>query len=107
MKLATKKSILKVRAMASVGIPVSYSGDDDSSGDCLIGIEHLLTKDTILEVKTCRGRCVRVVLEEQARQAMNPSDAFGWADIAIASLVETKRATVRARKFGKFHHDSI
>eukprot|EP00984_Skeletonema_dohrnii_P015973 scaffold7003_cov106-Skeletonema_dohrnii-CCMP3373.AAC.7 len=108
MKLANQKSALKVRAMASAGVPVSYSGDDGPSDDCLIGIEHLLTPLTVLEVMACRRQCVRAVLQEQAqaRQAMNP-DIFGWDNIAMASFDETRRAAVRARKLGKLHHDSI
>jgi hypothetical protein len=39
---------------------------------------------------------------------MNPSaDEIVWDNIATASLVETRRAAVRARKLGKLHHDSI
>ena len=106
MKLANQKSVLKVRAMASVGVLVSYPGDDGPSDDCLIGLEHLLTPATILGVMACRRRCVRAVLQEQARQRMN-SDIFGWNNIAMASLDETRKATVRARKLGKLHHVSI
>eukprot|EP00985_Skeletonema_marinoi_P032306 scaffold39098_cov128-Skeletonema_marinoi.AAC.10 len=106
MKLANQKSVLKVRAMASAGAPVSYSGDDGPSDDCLIGLEHLLTPATILGVMACRRRCVRAVLQEQARQRMN-SDIFGWNNIAMASFDETRKAAVRARKLGKLHHVSI
>ena len=106
MKLAKHQSALKVRAMASVGVPVRYSGDDGPSDDCLIGIEHLLTPLIACEVMACRRRCVRAVLQEQARQAMNP-DIFGWDNIAMASFDETRRAAVRARKLGKLHRDSI
>eukprot|EP00984_Skeletonema_dohrnii_P015972 scaffold7003_cov106-Skeletonema_dohrnii-CCMP3373.AAC.6 len=108
-KLANQKSILKVRAMASAGVPVSYSGDDGAPNDCLIGIEHLLTPATAYGVVACRRRCVRAVLQEQERQAMNPfsCETSGWDNIAMASLVETRRAAVRARKLGKLHRDSI
>ena len=106
IKLANRKSALKVRAMASAGVPVSCSGDDSAPNDCLIGIEHLLSPATILGVMAYRRRCVRAVLQEQARQAMNP-DTFGWDNIAIASFDETRRAAVRARKLGKLHRDSI
>eukprot|EP00986_Skeletonema_menzelii_P015668 scaffold12351_cov141-Skeletonema_menzelii.AAC.1 len=111
MKLARQDFIHNVRAMASAGVPIRSSSarDEGSSFDgCLIGIEHLLTPATVLEVMVCRRRCVRVVLEEQARQMMNPlatTDALGWDNIAIASIVETRRATVKARKLGKLHHD--
>ena len=104
MRLALKNSIFKVRAMASAGVPVSYSG---SGHDCLVGIEHLLTPATVLDVKTCRRRCTRAVLREQARQAMNASDTCGWHDIAIASLVETRRTAFRAGQLGKLLRESI
>jgi hypothetical protein len=58
MRLVVKKSVRKVRAMDSAGVPVIYSGNDDgSSDDCLIGIEHLLTQACVFEVKACRRRC--------------------------------------------------
>ncbi len=106
MRLALKNSIFKVRAMASAGVPVSYS-DTGAANDCLVGIEHLLTPATVLDVKTCRRRCTRAVLREQARQAMNTSDSCGWDDIAIASLVETRRTAFRARQLGKLHREAI
>ena len=86
MKLAAAESVLEVREMASAGIPVSYSGDDGSFDVCLVGIEQLLTPETQLQVRLCRLRCVGAVLEEQARQMMNPSESFGWDNIAMASL---------------------
>eukprot|EP00986_Skeletonema_menzelii_P003978 scaffold1305_cov144-Skeletonema_menzelii.AAC.5 len=112
MKLARKDSIRKGRAKASasVGVPVSYSGaeDDGSFDDCLLGIEHLITPATVVEVMVCRRRCVRAVLEEQARQRMNPvgTDMCRWDKIAISSFAETRRAAVRAHTLGKFHHDA-
>jgi hypothetical protein len=39
MRLATHKTVLRVRAMASAGVAISYSGDDGSLDDCLMGIE--------------------------------------------------------------------
>jgi len=109
MRLAKKKSVLKVRTMASAGVPISYSGDDGScsSGDCLIGIEHLLTPTCIAEAKARRARCVRAVLQEQARQKMSPSSMFGWECIATASFAETRKGAVRARRLGKLHQESI
>jgi hypothetical protein len=107
MRLAIQKSVLKVRAMASTGVAISYSGDDGSFDDCLMGIEHLLTPASALKIKACRARCVRAVLQEQARQTMNPSAMFGWESIAAASFAETRKAAVRARKLGKLHKDSI
>jgi regulator of RNase E activity RraB len=109
MRHAIQKSVLKVRAMDLTGVPISYSGDDGSSNDCLIGIEHLLTQACMFEVKACRRRCVRAVLQEQARQRMNPSAsaAFKWDAIAAASFDETRKAAVRAWKLGKLHQDSM
>jgi hypothetical protein len=109
MRLAITKSVRKVRAMASAGVPISYSGDDGSgsSGACLIGIEHLLTPASAVEVKACRARCVRAVLQQQARQKMNPSSMFGWEFIAIVSFAETRKSAVRARRLGKLHQESI
>eukprot|EP00986_Skeletonema_menzelii_P011165 scaffold5674_cov142-Skeletonema_menzelii.AAC.1 len=120
MTLARQNSVRKVRALASAGVPVSYSGAGHEGSpfhECLIGIERLLTSTTIVAVVTCRRRCIRVVLEEQARQRqsrqrVNPSsesgtDIFGWDDIAFASIDATRRAAVRARKLGKLHHDSV
>ena len=54
MRLAIKKSILQVRLMISAGVPICYSGKAGSFDDCLIGMEHLLTQETAIEVKTCR-----------------------------------------------------
>jgi hypothetical protein len=107
MRRAIQNSVLEVRAMASAGVPISYSGNDGSSNDCLIGIEHLLTRANAFEAMACRRRCVRAVLQEQARQRMNPSDTFGWDAIAAASYVETRKVAVRAWKLGKLHRDSI
>ena len=95
MRLATQKSVLRVREMAAAGIPISYSGDEGSFDVCLVGIEH----------EVCRLRCVGAVLEEQARQMMNPSETFGWDNIAMTSLGESRGAAVRARKLGKLHHE--
>ena len=104
MKLARKESVWKVKEMASAGVSFSYSGDGDdgsSEDECLIGIEHLLSTKTVLEVITCRRRCARAVLEEQARQRMNPPDILGPNKIATASFLETRRAADRALKLGK------
>ena len=70
-----------------------------------IGIAHLLTPATILEVRTCRYRCTRAVLSEQARQGA--SSRFRCENIALASLAETRKAVLRARKLGKLHQASI
>ena len=114
MRRAVKKSVRKIREEVSAGVPISYfydgSLDAEDDDDCLIGIEHLLTPDIILKVKIGRLRCTRAVLQEQARQIiMNPSSEimfFGWDSIAMASLGETRRAAVRARKLGQLHHEA-
>ena len=106
MRLAVREDVLKVRSKAADGSPCNYWGDDDISV-CCIGIEHLLTQASAIAVIACRRRCVRAVLQEQARQRMNPSATFRWDAIAAASYVETRRAAVRARKLGKLHQYSI
>lgn len=45
MKCARKKSVRRVREMASAGVADSYCGDGDD--ECLIGIEHLLSTKTV------------------------------------------------------------
>eukprot|EP00986_Skeletonema_menzelii_P010851 scaffold5428_cov150-Skeletonema_menzelii.AAC.6 len=110
MRHANKKFILKIRAMGTAGVLIAYSGDEGYSDDCLVGAEHLLSNETIREVKTCRRRCVRAVLQEQARQSRNPTDNLSnlddrWTYIAFASLVESMRVAVRARKIGELHHN--
>jgi hypothetical protein len=107
IRLAIRNSVNEVRAMVSAGDPVSYSGNDGSSNDCLIGIEYLLTQANAFSVLVCRRRCVRAVLLEQARQRTNPSATSRWDAIAIASLFETRRAVSRAWELGKLHRDSI
>ena len=108
MKLAIKNAVLLVRVKALTGLPISYSGKDGSS-DCLIGIEHLITEGRIDQTLACRERCIRAVLQEQARQTLNdPSARFGgWEDIAFASFEETRNAAVRARKLGKLQQDAV
>ena len=96
MKRKLKQDVLQARA-----------GDASSEEDSgfWIGIAHLLTPACMLEVKACRFRCVRAVLAEQARQS--PSTSVGWENIALASLAETRKAVLRARKLGKLHQESI
>ena len=98
MRRERKQDVLQARANDA------SSKEEEDSG-FWIGISHLLTPACMLEVKTCRFRCVRAVLVEQARQ--RPSTSFGWEDIALASLAETGKAVLRARKHGKLHQESI
>ena len=113
MKVAIRDSVMRIRQKTLAGLPISYAGDDDDNGspdtDCLIGIEHLVTQAFMNEVNACRQRCVRAVLLEQARQeSIHPSARpMGWENIALASIAQTRRAAVRARRLGKLHRDSI
>ena len=70
-----------------------------------IGIAHLLTPTIVFEVQACRYRCTRAVLSEQVRQGA--SSRFRCENIALASLAETRKAVLRARKLGKLHQASI
>ena len=97
MKRKLKQDVLQARAGDA-------SSEEEDSG-FWIGIAHLLTLACMLEVKACRFRCVRAVLAEQARQSSSTS--FRWEDIALASLAQTRKAVLRARKLGKLHQESI
>lgn len=108
MALVRRKDVLQVRAAAASSSrePV----DDDISTKesvCLMGIEHLLTSACIKEVRACRARCTRAVLTKQARQGQGPSSdlELGWEAIALASLAQTRKATLRARQLGVLHRD--
>ncbi len=91
MKRNIKRDVLQARA-------------SDSASEW-IGIAHLLAPTCMLEVQACRCRCIRAVLEEQARQ--DSCGSFRSEDIALASLAETRRAVLRARKLGRLHQDCI
>ncbi len=83
------------------------ASDSASEGDggSWIGISHLLAPACTLEVQACRRQCLRAVLAEQARQGSYGS--LRWEDIALASLAETGKAVLRARKLAKLHQESI
>jgi hypothetical protein len=109
MKLEVKEDVLRVRAQALQSHPFYWdNGDDDDSSEedkgFWIGITHLLTPACMLEVTTCRARCVYAVL---AKQASSPSTRFRWEDIALASIVQTRKAVLRARELGKLHEKSL
>jgi hypothetical protein len=91
MKRNANQDVLKARANDA-----SSEGEDSGFW---IGIAHLLTPACMLEMKACRFRCVRAVLAELARQSSSAS--FRWEDIALASLAQTRKAVLRARKLGK------
>ena len=98
VKRNTHRDDLQIRANDSASTFENDSG-------FWIGIAHLLTPACVLEVKACRLRCKRAVLAEQASQS--PSASFRCEDIALASLSETGKAALRARRLGKLHEDSI
>ena len=113
MKLAMKRDVLTIRAETSSKNSASACSGHDAAAAAeeesgfWIGIAHLLTPACVKEVMDCRARCKRAVLAEQARQDQDPSARFGWEHIALASLAETRKAVLRARKLGKLHQDSI
>ena len=96
MKRNIEKDVLQARA--------SDSASRKDSG-FWIGIAHLLTPVCMFEVQACRNRCVRAVLEEQARQGASAS--LRSDDIALASSAETKKAVLRAAILGRLHQESI
>jgi len=109
MKLALKEDVLNIRALTSndaAGYDAAEVEAEEDSG-FWIGIAHLLTPACVYEMKACRSRCKRAVLEEQARQDQDPSSRFGWERIALASFAATRKAVLRAIKLGELHHDSI
>jgi hypothetical protein len=110
MKLDIREDVLRARSMQSPLFNYSGNDNDDSSEESSgvwIGIAHLLTPAVMLEVRTCRARCVYAVLAKQA--SLRPSARFRWEhiDIALASLAQTRKATLRARKLGKLHRKSL
>ena len=107
MKLVLRQDVLAVRNSRD-------AVDDDTSSTlaeesvCVMGIEHLLTRARMNEVRACRARCTQTVLTEQARVRDASATSFdGWERIAFASIAQTRRAKLRARKLGKLHQESI
>lgn len=107
MKVDTREDVLALR---SARTSRREAVDDETSSDeeclCFMGIEHLLTPACTHEVRTCRARCIQAVLTEQAR-ARDPSSRLGLESIALASIAQTRKARLRARKLGAFHRKSI
>ena len=107
MRRATIDDALEVRARTILaGARFSYSGNEDDVQDeetsvCCIGIEHLISPVYMLRARACRARCIRAVLEEQARQGSSQES------VALASLAQTRNATVNARMLGRLLQDSI
>ncbi len=100
MKVAAMEDVLALRSART-----SETSTDEESL-CFTGIEHLLTPACMHEVRTCRARCMQAVLTEQAR-ARGPASGHSWETIALASIAQTRRANLRARKLGDFHQKSI
>ena len=96
MKRNIKRDVLQARA--------SDAASKEDSG-FWIGISHLLTPACALEVQTCRRRCVRAVLAEQAKHDL--SESLRWEDITLASLAVTRKSALRARMLGRLHQNCI
>ena len=106
MRLAIRRDVLAVRTSREALV-----GDDTdtSSGVCFMGIEHLLSAACTNEVMTCRARCIEAVLTEQARVmdvSVYATIVDGWERIALASIAQTRKARLRARKLGQLHRES-
>ena len=96
MKRDIRRDVLQARANGFVS---------EEGNGFWIGVAHLLTPACIAEVKACRIQCTQAVLTEQAR--LGPSASFRCEYIALASLAETRRASLRAKKLGRLHQYSI
>jgi len=83
----------------SLGGSFDYAGGN-SCEVCCIGIEHLLTRESMLHVRDCRVRCTYAVLAEQARQG---SDELS---VALASFGQTRVTARRAVALAKLHKDA-
>ena len=95
MKLSLQEDRLELLIQAQGG-SFDYAGGN-SSEVCCIGIEHLLTRESMLHVRDCRLRCTYAVLAEQARQG---SDEFS---VALASFGQTRVTARRAVALAKLH----
>lgn len=96
MRRAAIQDAVKVLSNALAGAPFDYSGNDDASV-CCVGIENLLA----LKVSESVDRCISAVLTEQKRHGSSEMD------IALASIAQTRKVALRARKLGIFHQGSI
>jgi len=115
MKHDIRDDVRRARSKAAQSPPFNnsvYDDDDDDDDDSSeeekgfwIGIAHLLRPACMLEVRTCRARCVFAVLAKQA--ILSPSTRFRWEDIALASFAQTRKAVLRARTLGKLHQKAI
>ena len=95
---------MKVAAMEDVLALCSARTSETSTDEeslCFTGIEHLLTPACMHEVRTCRARCIQAVLTEQAR-AGGPASGHSWETVALASIAQTRRANLRARRLAIF-----
>lgn len=99
MRRAAIQDAVKVLSNALAGAPFDYSGNNDDASVCCVGIESLLASS--LKVSECVDRCISAVLTEQERHGSSEKD------IALASIAQTGKVALRARKLGIFHQDSI
>lgn len=106
MRVAAREDVRTLRSARTSREAVDDETSTDEESLCFTGIEHLLTPACIHEVRTCRARCIQAVLTEQAR-ARGSASGLGWETIALASIGQTWRANLRARKLGDFHRVSI
>ena len=95
MKLNIQEDRLEV-IRKSLGGSFDYAGGNSSEVSC-IGIEHFLTRESMLHVRDCRVRCTYAVLAEQARQG---SDELS---VALASFGQTRVTARRAVALAKLH----
>ena len=110
MRLAIRRDVLAARTSrdAVVGDATNNSIEAGESAS-ILGIEHLLSAACVNEVRACRARCIEAVLTEQAwvRDASAYTTIVdGWERIALASIAQTRRARLRARKLGQLHQES-
>ena len=97
MKRTIQEDRLEVLRKAQGG-SFDYAGGNSSEREvCCIGIEHLLTRESMLHVRDCRVRCTYAVLAEQARQG---SDELS---VALASIGQTRVTARRAVALAKLH----
>jgi hypothetical protein len=97
MKRTIQEDRLEVLRTAQGG-SFDYAGGNSSEREvCCIGIEHLLTRESMLHVRDCRVRCTYAVLAEQARQG---SDLLS---VALASIGQTRVTARRAVALAKLH----
>ena len=89
MRRAAIQDAVKVLSNALAGAPFDYSGNNDDASVCCVGIENLLAMSKVSESV---DRCISAVLTEQERHGSSEMD------IALASIAQTRKVALRARK---------